>query len=434
MQIILVGINHKTASVDVRQQLAFDTPLVGRALRQLKADFPDGEFVLLSTCNRVECYAAVSKDSGPGPAALAQWLARFRGVDYAAVREAFYFKTDSDVAAHLFTVTSSLDSMVIGENQITFQVKESYKQACRCSAAGKILNHLFHAAFRTTKTIVSGTSIFNRRVSVAGVAVDLAKRLPADLPSARVVIAGAGQMAELLVEHLRHAQCRAITVLNRTEKRGCQLAEKHDVTRKPWEYLDAELAGADIFVAAASTSDGYLFDRDRVAKLMTQRDRRPLLIIDIAVPRCLEPAAGDVPGVHLYSIDDLAQVARDNIKLRQGDLEKAIEIICEAVAEFMDWFAMRDVGPLIGQIKQTFEELYEIEKEKFRLNAEQSAGSHEPIDALHNRMINKLCHRVIKNINVLSKEHGPDEAEKFARELLTDAENILSGHQRSRRV
>ena len=155
MQVILVGINHKTASVDIRQRLACDTPLVHQALHKLKNTWPDGEFVLLSTCNRVECYAAVDAETGPSPAMLAEWLADFRAADYKTIKKSFYVKTDDEVAAHLFTVASSLDSMVIGETQITAQVKESYKLACQCKTTGKILNHLFHDAFRTTKRIVA---------------------------------------------------------------------------------------------------------------------------------------------------------------------------------------------------------------------------------------------------------------------------------------
>jgi glutamyl-tRNA reductase len=426
MQLILVGINHKTAPVDVRQKLAFDTDQVRAALGRLKASFADGEFVLLSTCNRVECYAAVDKAGDLTAASLAQWLADFKGVDYAALRPSLYTKTGEDVAAHLFTVTSSLDSMVIGENQITFQVKESYKLACRCKAAGKILNHLFHEAFRTTKKIVSRTSIFNRRVSVAGVAVGLAKQLLADMQSAGVVIAGAGQMAELLVEHFVHEKCRAVTVINRSEKRGCQLAQRHDVIRKPWESLDEQIVEADIVVGAASATQGYLFNEQRVRSVMAQRDNRVLLIVDIAVPRCFDPAVGQLDNVHLYSIDDLAQAAQDNIKLREGDLEEAIEIICESVSSFMDWFTMRDVGPLIGQIKAAFSELYEIEHEKAAAAAGQPAQK-TLTDVSKGRVVNKLCHRVIKNINLLSKEHGVEEAERFARGLLADARQIIAG-------
>ncbi|MHC5159678.1 MAG: glutamyl-tRNA reductase, partial [Planctomycetota bacterium] len=148
MQIILVGINHKTAPVEIREQLACDSQLVSEALGQLKRDYPSCEFVLLSTCNRVECYAAADKVKGPSPEDLAKWLADFRNVDFKDIEEYIYLKLNEDAVTHLFTVTPGLDSMVIGENQITSQVKESYKIACKCESAGKILSRLFHDAFR----------------------------------------------------------------------------------------------------------------------------------------------------------------------------------------------------------------------------------------------------------------------------------------------
>lgn len=426
MQIILVGINYKTAPVEIREKLACDSQRVVDALGQLKSEYPSCEFVLLSTCNRVECYAAANKKTGPSPEDLAKWLAGFREVDFQDIEQFLYLKTDEDVATHLFTVTPGLDSMVIGENQITSQVKESYKIACKYETAGKVLSRLFHDAFRTTKAIVTNTSISNRRVSVAGVAVGLAKQLFSDITSANVVVAGAGQMGELLVEHFQHEKCRSITVVNRSAQRGCQLAQKHDVTSRPWESLDEEMAKANIVVGAASAPEGYLFSKDRIKSLMAKRRNRLLLIVDITVPRSFEPAIGRIDDVYLYCIDDLAQVAQDNIKLREGDLEQAIEIICECVSGFMDWFMTRDVGPLFGQIKNAFEKISEIEMDKFFVGPRQEAHCKEVMDASMGRIVNKLCHCVIKNIDIISKEHSAEEAEQLAQSILADARNIIS--------
>ncbi|MEN8127190.1 MAG: glutamyl-tRNA reductase [Planctomycetota bacterium] len=426
MQIILVGINHKTAPVEVREKLACDTSLVTEALGGLKAEYPSGEFVLLSTCNRTECYAAVDKVAGPAPTELANWLAAFRNVAIESIKSYLDIKTSEDAVAHLFTVAASLDSMVIGESQITAQVKESYKLACQCGTTGKILNQLFHDAFRTTKDIVTNTSIASRRVSVAGVAVDLARQLFSNMKSAYVVVAGAGQMGELLVEHFQHENCKEVTVVNRSEQRRCQLVEKHQVSAKPWGSLDEEIVKANIIVGAASAHEGYLFDKDRIKSLMAQRRNRVLLIIDITVPRCFDPEIGRIENVYLYSIDDLAQVARDNIQLRQGDLEQAIHIIHRYVSDFMDWFLMRDVGPLVGRVKAAFEQIRDIEMDKFFVGPRQNAECKQQMDAAIGRIINKLCHCVINNIDLISKEHGPEEAEKFAENILTNANDIIS--------
>ena len=426
MQIILIGINHKTAPVDIRQRLACDTSLVSEALTRLRETYPDGEFALLSTCNRVECYAVVSRAAGPKPEALARWLADFRLVDLHQIQEFLYIKTDQEAAAHLFTVASSLDSMVIGESQITAQVKESYKIACHCKTTDKVLNRLFHDVFRTTKEIVNKTSIFNRRVSVAGVAVGLAKQLFSDIRTARIVIVGAGQMGELLTEHFRHEKCQAITVVNRSGQRGCQVAQKHDVSYTAWDLLEQELAEAQIVVGAAAAAKGYLFSREQIQSLMTRRRNQPLLIIDISVPRGFDPRIGRIENVYLYCIDDLARVAHDNIKLREGDLEKAVEVIYDAVSAFMDWFATRDVGPLIGQIKEAFEKIQETEMDKFFVGPRQDAGCRAVMEASMGRVVNKLCHCVIKNIDALSKEYGVKDAERFARHILEDARHIMS--------
>lgn len=426
MQIILIGINHKTAPVDVRERLSYSAEHVCVALTRLREAYPGCEFVLLSTCNRVECYAVVDRAAGPTPAQLANWLADFRSVAFSKIEEFLYIKTNEDAVTHLFTVASSLDSMVIGESQITAQVKESYKIASTCQTTGKVLNRLFHDAFRTTKQIIAKTSISNRRVSVAGVAVGLARQLFSDIKSAKVVIAGAGQMGELLVEHFQHEKCRDITVVNRSQPRGCQIAQKHEVCNTSWESLDQEIIDANIVVGAASAAEGYLFSRDRIKSLMSRRRNQLLLIIDIAVPRSFEPAVGQIENVYLYSIDDLAQVAQDNIKLREGDLERAIGIICESVSIFMDWFGTRDVGPLMGQIREAFEKIRETEMEKFFVGPRQDAHCKELMDAAMGRVVNKLCHCVIKNIDLLSKEQGIREAEKFAQSIIENAKQIMS--------
>jgi glutamyl-tRNA reductase len=426
MQIILIGINHKTAPVEVRERLACNAAQVTEALEQLRQTYPDSEFALLSTCNRVECYAVVDKQAGPDAPELTRWLADFRRVDYGLIEEAFYFKTNEDAVTHLFTVAASLDSMVIGESQIIAQVKEGYKRACHCETTGKVLNRLFHDAFRTSKEIVTRTSISNRRVSVAGVAVDLAKQLFSNIQSARIVVVGAGQMGELLVEHFRHERCRDVTVVNRSRPRGCQLAQKHGVSNKPWDQLDQEMLRANIVVGAASGQDGHLFTRDKMKSLMAQRRNHLLLVIDITVPRSFDPDAATIENVYLYSIDDLAQVAQDNIKMREGDLEQAVEIICEEVAAFMDWFATRDVGPVFGQIKAAFEQIREIEMEKFFVGPRQEACCKEVMEAAMGRVVNKLCHCVIKNLDILSKEHSAEEAEQLAQSILENAKHIIS--------
>lgn len=405
MQIILVGMNHKTASVAIRERLAFDPQASAETMQMLKAKYPECEFVLLSTCNRVECYAAAR---GLSPEELAAFLSNLKNTDYQSIRSCFYSKTNDNAVRHLLTVGAGLDSMVIGENQILAQVKESYKLACQIGCSGKILNHLFHIAFHTTKDIISSTSISCRRVSVAGVAVDLAKRLFADIQTARIVVAGAGQMGELIVDRFRHIQCNHIAIVNRDYHRGCKVAQKHDARHKPWEMLDQEIAEADIVIGAASAHHGYLFDKPQIESILQRRQNKRLLIIDIAVPRSFDPAISAIDGVHLYGIDDLGQTAQDNIKLREGDLEQAIEIICDHTAEFMDWFETREIGPLIGQIKDALERVQDDTE----------------LQAMGNG-VSKALHSVATSIRAIAKQRGVSQAEQFAQHIVAHAGDIL---------
>jgi glutamyl-tRNA reductase len=425
MQVILVGLNHKTAPVEVREQMAFDTRATEDGLRRLKEQYPSGEFVLLSTCNRVECYAAVKREDGPSADELGVFLSQLRGVDHEKVSSHFYIYTGEEVVRHLMTVASSLDSMIVGENQIITQVKESFKLASRVQSSGKILNHLFHIAFHTTKEIFSTTSISKRRISVAGVAVELARQLFSDIQSAKIVVTGAGEMGELLVEHFQHIKCKDITVVNRSEERGCKVAKKHNIVYKPWDQLDDEIAAANIVLGAATAQDGFLFNKSQFKKIMARRRNKLLLAIDITVPRSFDPAINDIDSVYLYSIDDLGKVVEDNIKLREGDLEQAVEIVCKHVTEFTDWFESRDIGPLVGQIKNAFEQIRDNELDKFFTGERQHAECKAQLELSVRNVVNKLLHCVVKNIDNVAKEQGASEAQQFAKGIVEHAEDII---------
>jgi len=426
MQIILVGINHKTAAIGIREQLAFDPAASVQALQVLKTECPSGEFVLLSTCNRVECYAAVPPSDGPNPEALAKRLAEFRKVEYEAIRPYLYIKQQENAVRHLFTVASSLDSMVIGESQIVAQVKEGYKRACECGGTGKILNHLFHVAFHVSKEIFSSTSIAARRVSIAGVGVDLARQLFSDIRNVKITVIGAGQMGELLIEHFRHLRCTDITVVNRGEQRACQVAEEHAIRYQPWDRLDDQLVETGIVVGAATALEGYLFTRETFKTIMARRRNKPLLVLDLAVPRSFDPAINDLNNLYLYSIDDLGKVIEDNIQFREGDLEQAVEILCRHQSEFMTWFELRGVGPLLGEIQEAFDRIRDAELHKFYSGLRCEASCRDQMEASVRGVVNKLLHCVVKNIVNLAQEQGPSQAEQLARGILDRAHGVLN--------
>ena len=423
MKILVVGLNHKTAPVDVRERLAFDSAQTIRALKDLKNRFQDAEFAMLSTCNRVELYCAGKASGNPQAADLVGFLARSRSVSPEDLRKFLYIHHNEDAVRHLLTVACGLDSMVLGEEQIIGQVKDSYRLACNANSTGKVLNSLFHRAFTTSKKIRTTTSISNGRVSVAGVAVELAMQLFADISSAQVVVIGAGKTGELLIQHLLHAGCKNITVVNRSYDRGRDLANKYGIETEKWEELGQEIIASDITIASAAVQD-YLFKKDSFKKIVENRRKGTLLIVDIAVPRNFEPSINEIEDVYLYSIDELSDVAEQNRKTREDDIAKGMQIVRQNVDDFMDWFRTKDIGPLIGQMKEKFGQISQNELQRFFAGAGQDASCKEAMEVMVNRLVNRLMHCVIKNVNAVAKEQGPAEAAKLVDSIVRQAEEI----------
>jgi glutamyl-tRNA reductase len=425
MKIVVLGLNHKTAPLEIREKLAFDSAETSMALGELKKRFGQAEFVLLSTCNRVELYCAGKHCQGADPAKLAEFLSEFHNIELDKFSRFLYVYEDEDAVKHLLTVSSSLDSLVVGEAQIIWQVKESYRLACAAKTTGKILNRLFHCAFATSKKVYTTTSISNGRVSVAGVAVELAKQLFEDISSAKVVVIGAGDTGQLLVQHLLQDGARNITIVNRSYERGMNVAEQYGIRAEKWEQLNEQLIGANIAIASASVQD-YLFRKDSFQEIIARRKEGTLLIIDIAVPRNFEPAINELEGLYLYSIDDLAAVVEQNRKARQRDMAKCTKIILENVKDFSEWFSSKDIGPLIGRMKKQFRQISENEMKRFFVGVRQDASCKDVMEAMVNRVVNKLLHCVIKNVNIVAKENGATEAAKLVDSIVRHAEEIMS--------
>lgn len=431
MNIFVIGLNHKTSPIDIRQHLAFDQQDTVKGLKYFKQKYPDSEFVLLSTCNRVELYAACEKDGYIRPKRLAKDLAGFHGVPFEMFRKYLYAMRLQKAVRHLMTVASSLDSMVVGENQIRSQIKQSYSQAVHAKATGKILNHLFHAAFATGKKVFTQTSIASGRVSVAGVAVEHAKKLFDNVKSARILVIGAGQTGELLVDHFRQIKCEDITVVNRTKQTGCSLASRKKVKACTWDRLGEELRAADVVVNSAAAGDGYLFTKDSLAEVMSGRKSKKMLIIDIAVPRGFKPDTAEYDNTYLYCIDDLSQAAEENKRLRSEDVEKAVEIICQSTSEFMEWLAIRSIGPIIGQMKEAFGRIKKDQLDGFFLGVRCKADCRDAMEATVEKVVAKILHCVIVNIEQTADRYGPDRAAEFAKSVLADAENIAEEKSRT---
>ena len=427
MNITVTGLNHKSAPVDIREKLAFDTEGTIKILEELKSKFPEAEFVLLSTCNRVELYSVVpaSMVDGPDSEAIAGFLLGFHGLELDEFREFLYIHQGSDAVRHLLRVVSSLDSMVVGEPQIIAQTKESYRLACTTKSTGKVLNRLFHNGFATCKKVHTTTDISSGRVSVAGVAIELAMQLFADVTSAKVIVIGAGEVGELVVRHLLHVSSKDITVINRSYERALDMANRYGIRAQKWELLGENLNTADIVVAAVGGQD-YLFGKDSFKKIINKRRGKPLLIIDIAVPRNFEPSLSEIEEVYLYSIDDLSTVVEQNRKARQEDMAKGMQIVEESVNEFMDWLQTKDIGPLIGQMRQEFAQISQKELERFFGGPRQDASCRTVAESMVKRIVNRLLHCVIKNVNTVAQRQGPAEAAKMVSDIIRQAEEISS--------
>jgi glutamyl-tRNA reductase len=425
MKITVLGLNYKSAPVDVREKLMFDSDRTIEALKQLKNKFPDTEFVLLSTCNRVELYCAHKLSQDITSDDLAELLSDFQSVPLNEFQDYLYAYDNEQTVEHLLMVASSLDSMVVGEPQIISQVKDSYRLACTVKSTGKILNRLFHCAFATSKSVYSSTSISYGHVSVASVAVELAMQLFADISSSNVVVIGVGEMGELLVQHLLQAGCKNITIINRSYEHGLSIAKRYNVTAEKWELLQNRLTDANIIIASATTKD-YLFKKDSFEEIMDDRRAGTLLIIDIAVPRNFEPSINEIDDVYLYSIDDLSDVVQRNRKAREQDIDKGMQIVHKNVIDFMDWLGVKDIGPLIGQMKEQFSLIAQNELERFFVGIRKEAYCREIMEAMVHRIVNKMLHCVIKNVDVIAKKNGAAEAVKFVGNIARQAEEITS--------
>jgi glutamyl-tRNA reductase len=423
MSIVVLGLNHKTAAVEIRERLAFDASQVAAALRRLKEMDPEAEFVLLSTCNRVELYYAGEQDSQEAAGRLIAFLSGFHGLEPERFKPALYFHENEEAVRHLLLVASGLDSMVVGEAQILGQVKDSYKLACAAQSTGKILNRLFHCAFFTAKNVHTSTAISTGRVSVAGVAVELAGQLFADMARAKVVVIGAGETGELVVQHLLKAGCTDVIVVNRSYERGTELAGRCRIAVGKWEELSEQIGQANIVISSVATPD-YLYTRESFERTVKRRKAGSLLIVDVGVPRNFDPAIRKIEDIYLYGMDELREVAEQNLKAREADITSGLEIVYAEAAQFMDWFHARDIGPLIGRMKDEFRQISRRELERFLAGPRQHACCRVPLEEMVDRVVNKLVHCVIQNVNTVAKEASPTEAAKLVNTILNQAREI----------
>ena len=409
MTLAFVGGTHRTVPLALRERLAFSAEQAAEALRRFRDRFPGREVVLLSTCNRVELYAAGEEAAVPPPAEqLVSFLAECRGIDAAVLAPVLARENDEAVVRHLFSVASGLDSMVLGEPQIVAQVKQAWALAQRQETTGPLTGGMFQAALRTAKRVASETALGRERLSIPSVAVaDFARGVFERFDDKRVLVVGAGKMAHETLRYLREAGARDIVVVNRTAERADRLAAGLGGRPGRFDDLVAELAAADLVVSTTGASEPVV-TADLFARAEAGRDGRPLVVLDLAVPRDFDPAIGARPGVWLYSIDDLGAACEANRRSRQRELPAAVAIVDEEARRFMGDLHHRSTAPVIERLRAGWSETGDAELDRLfrRLPALDDAARAEIRQAFE-RYAAKLLHSPLTSLRNESRSGPP---------------------------
>jgi glutamyl-tRNA reductase len=388
MKLLVVGLNHKSAPVEVRERLTFGPDIVVAALRDLKGHAGVEEAAIVSTCNRTEVYCAVA--SG-GEETVRQWLSGFHGIEPERIHPFLYAHADRAAVIHLLRVASGLDSMVLGEPQILGQVKGAFQTACDACTTGKLLGRLFQHTFSTAKQVRTDTAIGSSPVSVAFAAVTLARQIFSDLSKQTALLIGAGETIELAARHLHQSGIGRILVANRTVERAHELAVQFDGFAIALPEIANHLADADI-VIASTASPLPVLGKGTVERALKKRRHRPMFMVDIAVPRDIEPEVGTLSDVYLYTIDDLQGVVDEGLKSRQAAAVQAEEIVDFHAEEFMAWVRSLDAAGLIQGYRQHAERLRDEVLERAQRQLESGKAPAEVLSFLAHTLTNKLLH------------------------------------------
>jgi len=359
MQLLLVGVSHRTAPIELRERLDFSARGVDRALTALSNVAAQHEVTIVSTCNRVELYVGCD-DPAVTRSAIQAFLAEFHGIPDDQLAPHIYAKTGQDAVTHLFRVASGLDSLVMGEPQIFGQVKEAFSVASEMGCTGSMLNKLFHSAFAAGKRVRTETPLSEGAVSVSYAAVELARKIFGDLKGRAVLVLGAGEMGKLTAIHMQSQGIGRLIITSRTAAHATALAESIGGTAIAWESLNTGLVEADILITATGASVPII-SHALISQTMKARRQRPLFVIDIAVPRDVEASAGDLEQVFLYNIDDLQAVVQENISKRGTAASDAERIVAQEAGKFLGWLNSRGAVPTIVALRQRFEAIRQSE-------------------------------------------------------------------------
>ena len=413
MAVNILGINHKTAPVALREKVAFTEDRLGAALLALRQELGVAEALILSTCNRTEVYWTGTASGSQ----LSQWLERHHG-DNLDLAASLYVHQESRAIEHTFNVASGLDSMVLGEVQILGQLKDAYRIAQESGSTGPILNKLFQAAFSAAKRVRTETRIGANAVSLASATVSLARRVYEDLSAHNVLLVGAGDMNALTARHFMSAGVKRMVIANRTLEKAQALAAELNAHAVALTDLDKELADADIVISCTASPEPLIAKRAVEAAIRARR-RRPIFMVDMAVPRDIDPAVAELEDVYLFSIDDLQQLVDENIQQREVAAGGARLLITEEVARFLAESRAQDAGPAIRALRQQADGIRQQTVEQARRMLAAGKSPDEVIDYLGNTLTNRLLHAPTQALRQASELADLALAETVTR-LLTE--------------
>lgn len=361
-KIVNIGINHETAPVELRELVAFGSQNIHDVMNTISSIRDIKESIVLSTCNRVEVLFTTDKENEAREAVI-EFFSHFSGIKKEELEPILYIYNDQEAIRHIFRVGASLDSMIVGEPQILGQVKEAYRIAVDHKSSSVILNRLMHRTFSLAKKIRTETDIAGSHVSISFAAVELGKKIFGDLQGKKVLLIGAGEMAELAATYLLNNRISKILVTNRTFSRAVELADQFHGKAISFDEIDDQLLEIDIAITSTASLTPII-SLDQVKKTMRARKNRPLFFIDIAVPRNVEPEVNRIENVFVYDIDDLKGIVEFNISKRKGEAVKAERMVDEEVIKFNQWLKILDVVPTIVALKDKCEKICQIELEK----------------------------------------------------------------------
>ncbi len=396
MPLYAIGLNHRTAPIEVRERVAFPLEAQRPALEALKEETAADEIAMVSTCNRTEIYVRAANISAAERAG--EWLASQPGALGTNLRPHLYQLVEADVARHVFRVASGLDSMILGEPQILGQVKLAVKIAAEAGMLGGALDRLFQDTFKVAKQVRTDTAIGATSVSMAAAALKLAQQLFGDLRDTRLLLIGVGEMIELAATHFTAHAPKSVVVANRTLERGRELAARFNATAITLQQLPDRIHEFDV-VISSTASTLPIIGKGMIESALKQRRHRPMFMVDLAVPRDIEAEVGDLDDIFLYTLDGLGKVIQQNSEKREGAVREADAIIEVRLAEYMSWVASRAAVPVIQQLRSKADQYRQIELERAAKMLARGEDPAKVIELLANGLTNKFLHHPLAALN-----------------------------------